>query len=231
MNKGWIKLHRGLRDNPIYQNSKAIHIWLECLLSATHEGYYIDFCGEERLLKRGEFIFGRIAWSQRLKIPQTTLGRWIKRLQQRRMVEVVKADRGRATIFRVINWDKYQSETEGWTGRRTGNGRVMDTNNNDKNVKNEIIDSKYSSFKERIPTSSFIPSNNEEAICFDIAKHLNEPFMDFILSKLGTLGLNKIEDAFGKTKEAEQVEDPKRYFNAILTNAGLNSFKDNYGKF
>jgi hypothetical protein len=216
MSEGWIKLHRQLKNSPIYHNSKAVHVWVECLLVAAHEGYKIDFRGEERSLDVGEFVFGRIAWSKRLGIPESTLHRWMKSLQRRGMIEVVSADRWRATIYRVVNWSKYQSEGGVRTGDRTGGGQVTDTNKKVKNERNNI-DSKKTSSKEGIPVTDFQPRDNEQARCLEIAKDLGEPDMRWVLSACRDIGIREVEQCWGITKETKGIRRKGAYFNKLIT--------------
>jgi len=81
MNNGWIKLHRKIFDNPIWQNEKALKIWIWCLLKANHKQNHILFSRQQIPIKKGQFIFGRKKASQELKIPETTIYFWINYLK------------------------------------------------------------------------------------------------------------------------------------------------------
>ena len=56
---GWVKLHRKLLDNPIFQDSSLVHVFLYCLLKANHEPRRFMFNGQEMLIEAGQFIAGR----------------------------------------------------------------------------------------------------------------------------------------------------------------------------
>ncbi|GEM_PF-6010950 len=139
-NDGWVKIHRKLRDNPIYTKPVGLMIWLECLLATTHETIKIDYAGEERDLNPGEFVFGRIAWSKRLKVSQTTVYKWIQKLIERGMIREQVGEQGKPTIFKVEKWEEYQvgeqvgEQVSRQVSRQVRN-RLVDTNKNVKNVK------------------------------------------------------------------------------------------------
>lgn len=90
-----------------------------------------------------------------------------------------------------------------------------DTNNN---TNNDIIDSKE--YEIKIPTSTFNPSNSEEARCLEFAKAFNEPGMDSILSNLKKYGIDKLEWAYAQTLESismgTDIRSAGAYFNRLL---------------
>lgn len=137
MDNGWVKIHRKLRNNPIYTKPVGLLIWLECLLSATHEIVKIDYAGEERNLNPGEFVFGRIEWSKRLKLSPRTVYKWVQRMTERGMIRAQVRGHGKPTIFKVEKWEEYQDG--GQVGGQVGiqpRDRLVYTNKNVKNVKN-----------------------------------------------------------------------------------------------
>ncbi len=109
-----------------------------------------------------------------------------------------------------------------------GNGGRIETptsrgsyNDTDNNKDNDIIDTKKT-FKEDdyIPVSEFIPSNNEEARCLEVAQAVKEENINFLLSVLKEHGLNIIDRAYGLLKErmlgGESINNPAAYLNKII---------------
>ena len=154
--EGWIKLHRKLKENPIYDKPVGLKIWLECLFSATHSDFPIDYGGKEKILKPGEFVFGRHEWGKRLKMNHMTVYKWIKKLNERGMIRVQVTEQGLPTIYKIEKWSEYQQEVQvrvqpSKQVSKQPRYTLVSTNNNDKNNKNirSIVPAKkYSSLKD-----------------------------------------------------------------------------------
>lgn len=93
-------------------------------------------------------------------------------------------------------------------------GSYTDT---DKDTNTDTIDSKTTN---EIKVETFKPGNREEARCFEIARALREPDMNYILAVLHRSGLNVVERAFGIYKEQYTnggvITNPGAYFNSIV---------------
>lgn len=80
----YIKLFRKLLNSPIFDNEKALKIWIWCLLKATHKER-IQLVGQQKVeLKKGQFVFGRKVASKELKMTQSTIYKYIKLLEKLR---------------------------------------------------------------------------------------------------------------------------------------------------
>ncbi len=140
MDLGWIKLHRSLLDHPImeYKNVSIYWFFCYCLLNANHTSHKIDYGGEEKELRPGQFVYGRISWSRRLKVSESTIRNWIEKLKKWDMIEDSHKDSFKGTIYQIKNWDKYQSKGQALgqvLGQREDS--EVSTNKNDKNDKND----------------------------------------------------------------------------------------------
>jgi len=132
-NNGWIKLHRKLRENPIYKNSKAVHCWIECLLRANHnnESFYL---GRKQIeLKSGEFIFGREEFGKGLGISGSTIWFWLRRFEVDSMVDIKKTSKG--CLCKIKNWEEFQTVDSNLDNKKTANKQQKNTDKNDKNDK------------------------------------------------------------------------------------------------
>ena len=128
-------LHRGLQENPIYKNSKALHCWIECLLRANHsnDSYYL---GRKKIqLKVGEFVLGRYEFGKSIGISGSTAWFWLKRFEVDNMLNIKKTSRG--CLCKVKNWENYQAVDNTVDNKKTTNEQQMNTDNNDNNVNNE----------------------------------------------------------------------------------------------
>lgn len=85
-NKSYIKLFRKLLSSPIFENEKALKIWVWCLLKATHKERE-QLVGRQVVhLEKGQFVFGRKKASEELKMKERTLYDYLKLLEQLSMI-------------------------------------------------------------------------------------------------------------------------------------------------
>lgn len=149
MNNGFIRVWRKLRNNPIYTNSKAVHIWIECLMRATYKDRKI-YQGREKIkLKPGQFIMGYEEFAERINIPTSTVYFWLEEFQEDGMVKIKSNTKG--TIVTINNWEDYQKvENE-----MKANEKREESNNKEKKGKKVK--------KENIPYSKIIDYLNQKA--------------------------------------------------------------------
>lgn len=82
MEETWIKLYRKIMKSPIWENEKALKIWIWCLLKATHEERE-QLVGQQVVeLKKGQFVFGRKKAADELQMNENTIYRYIKLLEK-----------------------------------------------------------------------------------------------------------------------------------------------------
>ena len=136
---GWIKLHRKLRDNPIYNESKAVHCWIECLLRASHAGKDVYFKRNKIKLEPGMFLMGRQEFGKSIGISGSTAWYWLLRFEKDKMVDIKKT--AKCSIVTIIAWNEYQQVDN----RKTTEKQQKNTNKNvknDKNIKRKTIKKK-----------------------------------------------------------------------------------------
>ena len=109
--KGFIKISRCIVDHWIYQDAEYFKVWFEMLYRARYlqEPATKLIHGQLVTIKRGEFVFGRKSWSERLGISEQKLRTLIKRLVQDNMIELVKRY-NKFTIYKVVNYEKYNPQ-------------------------------------------------------------------------------------------------------------------------
>ena len=82
MEETWIKLYRKIMKSPIWENEKALKIWIWCLLKATHEERD-QLVGQQIVhLKVGQFVFGRNKASDEINLNENTIYKYIKLLEK-----------------------------------------------------------------------------------------------------------------------------------------------------
>lgn len=109
---GYIGIDRGLRDHWIYQDAEYLKVWMEMLFLArfSEEPHAELIDGEIITVKYSEFIYGRIKWSERLKVTEQRLRTLIKKLKTEQMIEVVSEHR-KCTLYRMTNYSKFNQQS------------------------------------------------------------------------------------------------------------------------
>lgn len=129
---GWIKLHRKLIDKGYYKNSQYVHLWVHLLLLANHKEHEFMWNGSMIMVKEGQIITGRKELSNATGIPETTIERILKMLENEHQIGQQKTNKYR--VITILNWKEHQERTP----ERTTNGQQTDTYKNDKKEKKEI---------------------------------------------------------------------------------------------
>ncbi|MFP3953108.1 MAG: conserved phage C-terminal domain-containing protein [Candidatus Acetothermia bacterium] len=139
--RGYIKLFRQIKENPIYTNSRALHVWIECLLRATHKKHEVYNKREKLVLEPGQFLLGRHEFAESVNMSPSTAWYWIDQLEVNNMIDTKRTSKG--TIATIVNWIKYQHFDNGYNGKQTAKKQEKDGINNEdngrrkKNVKKE----------------------------------------------------------------------------------------------
>ncbi len=140
VNNGWIKLYRKICENIIWQNEKALKIWIWCLLKANHKGKEVLIGRQKVKIKPGQFIFGSNKATQELNISKSTIHYWISFLISERYIE--RKIFPKYSIITILNWNEYQGverKTDaGLNADETQSSPIKETNKNVKNVKNIV---------------------------------------------------------------------------------------------
>lgn len=163
-NQGWIKLHRQILDNEIWDDgepfSKA-HAWIDLLLTANHESRRIIFDGNLVEVKRGQKITSVRILGERWHWSAQKVLRFLKMLEALQMI--TRNANSRRTLITIVNYDKYQGEDENdgtlTEHSRDTHGTLTErrtlTNKNVKNDKNEKKEEASSLHSEEAAPSAY----------------------------------------------------------------------------
>lgn len=135
MSYGWVKLHRQILRNPIFQNDKLFRVFVYLLLSARHTD------GEQLIgdtivpLKAGQWATGRIAISKDTGLTQQNVRTAINKLEKLNILTIKPTTK--FSVFSIVNWEKYQQDNQQVTNSQPTSNQQVTTNNNVKNEDNE----------------------------------------------------------------------------------------------
>ncbi|MDP5131376.1 MAG: hypothetical protein NWQ54_10870 [Paraglaciecola sp.] len=146
---GWIKLYRSIQDNDLWlaEPFSKGQAWADLILSANHKPGTFWVRQVQIRLERGQLGLSEITLSKRWKWSRGKVGRYLRMLENRRMIEQQKTPV--TSIITICNYSNYQHEepekiskieqqTEQLTVQVADNSRY--TNKNDKNDKKKNID-------------------------------------------------------------------------------------------
>lgn len=149
--QGWVKLYRSLLGDPVWQlstpNQKSVLITI--LLLASHKKKEWEWNGEKYQIEPGQFITSAESLAQKSgkgitrQVVRGSLDRF------RRMNFITMQTTKVSTLITVVNWGKFQDESEKTTNHSTNrqptDNQPTTTIKNVKNDKNEKKSNIYSS--------------------------------------------------------------------------------------
>lgn len=145
--QGWIKLHRKIRLNPIFNNLQLFRLWVICLTEATHKPYDQLVGNQMVRLEQGQFVTGRFdlhgtynrGLPKKEHVSEYTVWRWLKTLEEGDFLSINSSNK--FSVVSITNWGLYQSSEQEneqqMSNKRSTNEQQMSTNKNVKNVKND----------------------------------------------------------------------------------------------
>lgn len=175
MAEGWIKLHRSIRKNWIWEDAQKLKWWLDILLQANHQERKVLLGNELIVVERGSFHTSELKLSKKWGVSKTTVRKFLELLESDQMITMEKSKKG--TTIKVSNYEDYQgfSEEEKTDKKPQKNHNIdhketikepyaipqknhnVDTNNNDKELYKN--DKERKEGKEAPPTPPSLPSN------------------------------------------------------------------------
>lgn len=107
--KGYVRLYRSIRDNPIvWKDSDHIAVWIYLLLNATYLEFDVVFKGKRKRLSPGQLIVGRKSISIDLKIDESKVRRILKIFESEQQIYLETSNKN--TLVTIINWSFYQGK-------------------------------------------------------------------------------------------------------------------------
>lgn len=175
-NKGWIKLHRKVLDNPVVcRDAEHLAVWVYLLLEATHENIDKMFAGRRTTLKPGELITGRKVISVKLNISESKVQRILKRFEIEQQIEQQTSTTSRR--ISIQNWSEYQ-EGEQQIEQQLNNNRTTSEQrlNTLQECKNERMEEGYTEANASA-TDAERPTDHEQINYKDLIHFFNTETM------------------------------------------------------
>ena len=180
MSEGFITLHRTVQKHWIWQEPEALKFWVALLLQANWEAKTTMFNKRLITVERGQVVFGRKVWSERLKISEMKLRRYLEMLKAEGMIN--QQITSRYSLITVLNYHEYQVNNQQTTSKQPASNQQVTTS---KQVNNKTIGEKFVP-----PTVSQV-----QDYCLERKNTVDpESFVDFYLSKNWMIGKNKVKD-------------------------------------
>ena len=112
--KGWIKLHRKLRENSLYKdcNSKQRDILINLLLMANHKSNKWIFKGEEFEVKAGQLVTSLESIANSCAKDVTVQNVRTALLKFEKYGFLINKSTNKNRLITIVNWELYQSEEE-----------------------------------------------------------------------------------------------------------------------
>ena len=180
MSEGFITLHRSVQKHWIWQEPEALKFWVALLLQANWEAKTTMFNKRLITVERGQVVFGRKVWSERLKISEMKLRRYLEMLKAEGMIN--QQTTSRYSLITVLNYHEYQVNNQQTTSKQPARNQQVTTS---KQVNKKTLGEKF------VPPT--VPQVKE--YCLERKNTVDpESFVDFYLSKNWMIGKNKIKD-------------------------------------
>lgn len=135
--EGYIRIHRKLLINPIFQNEKLFRVFMWCLLKASYQPREVVLGLQKIPLQQGEFIFGRNSASKELVMKPSSVWKYVLWLKRNNYIDIKTTNK--YSIITVCNWKKYQLNDNKSDNNVTTKEQQRDTNNKVNKVKNNIL--------------------------------------------------------------------------------------------
>lgn len=104
--EGWVKIHRNIVDNPVFQCAHLFKVFSWCIIRANASNQIKEVYGSK--VKKGEFVTGKMSASVELNMKPSTVYDRLKKLEAMKFIEI--KSNTKHSIIKVKNFNRYQTE-------------------------------------------------------------------------------------------------------------------------
>lgn len=120
----------------MWDNESTLKIWIWCLLRANYKSRKVTIGNQVVDLEPGQFITGRYAAGEELKMNPNTFWKRVKTLEKLEMIEL--KSNNKYTVVSVINWASYQISSEKVTAEEQQSNNKVTTKEQQSNTDNKV---------------------------------------------------------------------------------------------
>lgn len=148
-NKGWVRLHRKIEDNPLWlmEPFTKAQSWIDLFLNANYKDGQISIRGNFVLIKRGQIGWSELTMARRWRWSKNKVRRFLKWLETEQQI-VQQKDRYLTTIITILNYETYQNDTADDTAERQQTIHKQEVKKEKKENKETIHSEEYGKFIE-----------------------------------------------------------------------------------
>lgn len=153
--QGWIRLHRSIMDNWLYEHKPFCEVaaWIDLLMLANHEAHKMPQKGKFIIIERGQLFTCSRTLSERWGWSRGKVDRFLTLLENDGMLIKNRATNG--TTLTIVNYGFYQdtraTNEQQMSNARATNEQRVSINNNDKNDKSFSLTYGYVRAREEEP--------------------------------------------------------------------------------
>jgi hypothetical protein len=109
VDKGYIRLHRKIRESQIWHNEGLLKVSLYCTLKANWKTKWVPITvgkvSTEVMIERGKFIFGRNTAASELRMKPSTLWKRMRKLENLDFLNI--QSNNHYSVVTIVNYDFY----------------------------------------------------------------------------------------------------------------------------
>lgn len=111
MHRGYVKLWRKLRDNPLWLAEPFTkgQAWVDLLMLANHERKSVSVRGIIVIVESGQVLAGEQFLADRWKWSRGKVRRLLRQLEQKTVQQIVQQKNNVCTVISITNWSEYQA--------------------------------------------------------------------------------------------------------------------------
>lgn len=185
MGKGWIQLHRSIRECNIVWDDKPFskgQAWIDLLLTVNHEDKEILFNGNFTIVKRGQTLTSLTKLADRWGWSRKKTTKFINELKMAQMVDF--ESNNKRTVITVVNYGVYQNLGTAEEPQKNRRGTAEEPQ---RNTNNTLIKNDRNNYKKNI--GDFLGTDNPELISafndfIEMRKKIKKPMTDRAISNM-----------------------------------------------
>jgi hypothetical protein len=128
MDRGWIRLHRQLRQHWLWAVNRRytnLEAWLDLILSANHKSAAVIIGFKLIPVERGQYLTSQVKLAKRWRWHRQTVAKYLELLKTDGMIDTGTSNQTNTgyTIINIQNYDKYQDFSASITDSQTDSER------------------------------------------------------------------------------------------------------------